>query len=1845
MNRGKRIITVLLIIALTMGSVPVYAIQQEDETILSESELVEQEKAAELLLEESNQGQEQRAEEVQERMGIMREEIKKEIAQRTPPMTPFTSLDFDGEGTAESPYVINSIERFRYFAERVNEGNSFQNTYFKLTENIDLYEVVDDEVIPWRPIRGFEGNFDGDNYGISGLYIDSEEDHQGLFGFVLNAEIKNVNLEIMHMNVTGEYTGALVGFAENTIISNCFVRGNIKTIGSKVGGILGAGLESAVWDSRFHGSIESITDFENVADIVGGIVGLSENGQVEGCSTAGKIVANEDVGGIVGMMININPTDTEETLFNYYIRSNLNRADISGSRSVGGIIGSLRNIQHVRTRTYVWFNANEGNVSATRMVGGIIGMVEGNIQMLACYNVGDIAATLTIAGGIVGQLNYRNPRDGGAALNRCYNAGRISSGLTASQGGLQGGIAGYTGSAILNGYILANGVAGVGAMEEYLIINIRILSSESLKTLGGNLSFYYLEDEHNINGGYPILDSINYGMDEYVEEPEFSYASGGQSDYTAKYYYQDEYFMHDARIYNPSLATMSLNLAMSAFASNEATYENQSKNVRKLLEDTGFANIKHNASYASKPERDSIGVIIGNKKIEDNGEEYTLLAVALRGQGYEAEWAGNFRLGEIGEHEGFAIAREQVLAFLNEYVQEENNHVSENVKIWITGYSRAAAVTNLTVGRLMQRGSLGNGIAIQQEHVYGYGFETPAGTLIEYAWDENSFPRSNFQNMHNIINFNDPVPKVAPFVFDFTRYGIDYVIPTAETATNYVDTKATMLKRYAELDSVGRYAVDDFKVFNPVGILIREDPRELQSQHDFLNETIDRLAIDIFKNRTFFVEEYQSMIRDVIRTLYEDDASTKHQFSEFFMARLQIAILESVLTYLLTGSDVVTTSDLTSLLLADIQNIVKDSLRDAGIIRVSEETLSKVTGVITTLLVDFILADIGATITFWRNRNSFAAAHYPELCLAWLQAMDTNYTEVGKLADFSESRGSYRRAVVNSPVDVKVYDESNTLVAAIIDDTPQTIAGSSIISSMNADGEKLVYLPATTTYRLELIATGDGVMNFTPNEYSGRMQSTNRILGYFDVPIQTGDVLTAIMPAYSEEDLQGGSVHGSSTSYQLFDARGVEIAATLSLKGQEASDALYRVAVNTEDVEKGGVQGGGTRRIGSFAQVMAFPEEGYEFTGWYTATGDEQLSEEIEYRFRVETDTEIMAKFHLTGETGSVSTVALREKIKEIEDENLVETTYTEETWTAFTEVLQQAQEIVEATDTTQETIDDVFAALIQAFGALQEKVIFVDKSELQAKIGEVEALLESLEEVDYIEITWTNLQNILVVAKEIEAKAGASQEEVDTVLVELVQAVGYLQKKTVPTDKSELQAKIQEVEELIVELEEADYIEVTWTNLQSILATAKEIEVKAGASQEEVDTVLTELLQAVEYLQKKTVPTDKSELQAKIQEVEELIAELEETDYIEVTWTNLQSVLATAKEIEVKAEASQEEVDTILAELVQAVGYLREKPLLADRSGLQAKIQEMEELIAELEELDYIEITWTNLQNVLAAAKEIEMKAEASQEEIDTILAELVQAVGYLQKKTVPTDKSELQAKIEEVEELIAELEKTDYIEVTWINLQNVLDAAKGIVAKVEASQEEADTALAELVQAVEYLQKKTVQTNKSELQAKIQEVEELIAELEEADYTETTWANLQSALAVARAIEVKAEASQKEVDGALLELIQSVQQLVRINSDDTTNADNNSSNNGNNGNTSNDSTTNNTSNDSTTNNTSNNTNNASQNTKESGAVKTGDTRNVAIVVFLIILSSITIVIQVCKRRKTKYQNDAMSV
>ena len=65
-----------------------------------------------------------------------------------------------------------------------------------------------------------------------------------------------------------------------------------------------------------------------------------------------------------------------------------------------------------------------------------------------------------------------------------------------------------------------------------------------------------------------------------------------------------------------------------------------------------------------------------------------LIACAIRGLGYETEWAGNFTMGEKDEHQGFQDAAHKVISFLQEY-SKSNPQISGNVKLWITGFSRA----------------------------------------------------------------------------------------------------------------------------------------------------------------------------------------------------------------------------------------------------------------------------------------------------------------------------------------------------------------------------------------------------------------------------------------------------------------------------------------------------------------------------------------------------------------------------------------------------------------------------------------------------------------------------------------------------------------------------------------------------------------------------------------------------------------------------------------------------------------------------------------------------------------------------------------------------------------------------------------------------------------------------------------------------------------------------------------------------------------------------------------------------------------------------------------------------
>ncbi len=132
-----------------------------------------------------------------------------------------------------------------------------------------------------------------------------------------------------------------------------------------------------------------------------------------------------------------------------------------------------------------------------------------------------------------------------------------------------------------------------------------------------------------------------------------------------------------------------------------------------------------------------------------------------------------------GNHEGFELAKLQVLSGLNSYLEKYKSEIGEHIKIWITGYSRGAATANLAAAALVN-GEAGRNYSeigkytLDNQNVYCYGFETPKGTCDVDANDEK------YSSIFNLINPIDIIPYVGPEEMGFCRYGKDLFYPTKE---------------------------------------------------------------------------------------------------------------------------------------------------------------------------------------------------------------------------------------------------------------------------------------------------------------------------------------------------------------------------------------------------------------------------------------------------------------------------------------------------------------------------------------------------------------------------------------------------------------------------------------------------------------------------------------------------------------------------------------------------------------------------------------------------------------------------------------------------------------------------------------------------------------------------------------------------------------------------------------------------------------------------------------------------------------------------------------------------------
>ena len=717
------------------------------------------------------------------------------------------------------------------------------------------------------------------------------------------------------------------------------------------------------------------------------------------------------------------------------------------------------------------------------------------------------------------------------------------------------------------------------------------------------------------NAGYYDVtssDALDFEFDKISDDINersniFKYPSSDKqskkSDTSTVYYYKDAYFKKTGYQYNEQLATMSLSLALSAFGSLDVgtDYENKSNNAKNMLSEIGFTAIKTNDWFSKKPSQDSIGVIAGHKKIKEAGKPYTLIALAIRGGGYESEWASNFTIGKDGDHTGFSQAGDQVLDFLKkEYI--EVNGISGDIKLWITGYSRAGATANLVAGKIDEGVTLAN-CSLKRSDLYAYTFEAPAGAKQK---KEVNIKTGIYKNIFNTVNLNDPVPRVAPKEWDFTRYGVDQVLPTKERTNekSYARVSQNMQNRFTYLAPTTPYLIDEFamKKIKWSEILNGKNPFSFTApQSIFLDDFISVIATETFKNRTTYAKQYQATFRQIVASQNGLDDKPGLQIILKKLFDMVVFQKQEALKNIFIPKN--------------LEIWVKNQLAEEGVSYEVEDIKPLMS------LINSIVRHPVMLYTLKTQGESIAQGHMPELCLSWLQSQDNNYVTGGK-ASFSS--GNYRIIRINCPVDVQVYNSDNTLVSEIINDEPQAV--SSLVSAINENGEKLLYLPPDGDYTVKTRGTADGKMSYSINEYSYEVGEVRKVQNYDDLPLEKEKVYVGQVPAYSASALAQGSENGTDTAYSLKDeAANKVLTPSVDLAGEAAVAAKFTVTATSQNETQGVGFGGGEFQVGSFVQLTALPNEGNSFIGWYQ--DGKHVSSEPVYRFRVGETVTLIARF------------------------------------------------------------------------------------------------------------------------------------------------------------------------------------------------------------------------------------------------------------------------------------------------------------------------------------------------------------------------------------------------------------------------------------------------------------------------------------------------------------------------------------------------------------------------------------------------------------------------------------------
>ena len=252
--------------------------------------------------------------------------------------------------------------------------------------------------------------------------------------------------------------------------------------------------------------------------------------------------------------------------------------------------------------------------------------------------------------------------------------------------------------------------------------------------------------------------------------------------------WDDAWFFQDPTAYNHELATTCS--VLSAIANSESGYYQAGSSSPAYMEEAlaalGFQDIS-TASYQYRSEvldeivdflastDDVVAYSVATKRVKNtDGAEKTLYLVSVRGS-YGSEWLSDFNMGDADDYEMDAIDHEGFMRAANEIVEDLAERLSEDgggddIALLFTGHSRGAATANLAASYADDM-TTGLRPLAPFENIYCYTFATPEVT--EFANTNDAL----YDNIFNIMNPSDIVPRLPLASWGYSRYGRDLWLP------------------------------------------------------------------------------------------------------------------------------------------------------------------------------------------------------------------------------------------------------------------------------------------------------------------------------------------------------------------------------------------------------------------------------------------------------------------------------------------------------------------------------------------------------------------------------------------------------------------------------------------------------------------------------------------------------------------------------------------------------------------------------------------------------------------------------------------------------------------------------------------------------------------------------------------------------------------------------------------------------------------------------------------------------------------------------------------------------------